>query len=108
MLLASRFGVALLASLLLAGTVLAVEGDVIFRREGASESATAPSFFPHWVHRIRYKCYACHPDIFQMKTGSEKVTMAAIQEGKYCGVCHNGDIAWGVGMDTCNRCHAGQ
>ncbi len=86
---------------------LAVEGDVVFKREGG-EGGIPAAVFPHWVHRIRYKCYACHPSLFDMKAGANKVSMEAIQEGKGCGACHNGKIAWGVSFDTCNRCHVGQ
>ncbi len=91
-------------SCLLAASALAVEGDVVFKRqEGAP--GTPPATFPHWVHRIRYKCYACHPAVFEMKAGANAITMDAIREGKFCGACHNGKIAWEVGFDTCNRCH---
>jgi c(7)-type cytochrome triheme protein len=92
---------------LLLGVALAAEGDVVFKREGG-EAGTAPTVFPHWVHRIRYKCYACHPEIFEMKAGANKVTMEAIRGGKFCGTCHNGKIAWGVTFETCNRCHVGK
>lgn len=95
-------GVALAS--LLVGAALAVDGDVVFKRKD-SEGGTPAAVFPHWIHRIRYKCYACHPDLFAMKAGSAPVTMEAMQEGKFCGACHNGKIAWGVAFDTCNRCH---
>ncbi len=85
----------------------AVEGDVVFQRKGG-EGGTPPATFPHWVHRIRYKCYACHDSIFKMKAGDNEVTMDAIGEGKSCGACHNGKTAWGVTFETCNRCHVGQ
>ncbi len=88
-------------------SVRAVEGDVVFKREGG-EGGTPAAIFPHWIHRIRYKCYACHPAPFEMKAGANKVSMDAIQEGKFCGACHNGTIAWAVSFDTCSRCHVGQ
>jgi c(7)-type cytochrome triheme protein len=91
----------------LAPVVLAVEGDVVFPRQ-VGPGGTPPAVFPHWFHRIRYKCYACHPQIFQMKAGADAITMDAITQGKFCGTCHNGKIAWGVGFDTCNRCHVGK
>ncbi len=97
----------LLATALLAGVALAVEGDVVFQRKG--EQGTNPAaVFPHWVHRIRYKCYACHPSPFRMEAGANQISMELIQEGKSCGVCHNGKRTWGVSFATCNRCHAGQ
>ena len=65
-----------------AALAAAAEGDVVFKREGG-EGGIAPTVFPHWVHRIRYKCYACHPTIFEMRAGANKVSMDAIQEGKF-------------------------
>lgn len=88
----------------------AVEGDVTIPRKGAgaeeaAKSGTPPAVFPHWIHRIRYKCYACHPAVFEMKAGSNPITMDAITDGKFCGICHDGKTAWSVGFETCNRCH---
>ena len=91
-----------------ATTALAVEGDVVFKREGAKESGTLPAVFRHWFHRIRYKCYACHPALFQMKAGADKISMSAIEEGKFCGACHNGKAAWAMTIESCNRCHTGE
>ncbi len=89
---------------LAAGVALAVEGDVAFKRKGG-EGGIPPASFPHWIHRIRYKCYACHDAIFKMKQGENDVTMDAIGEGKFCGACHNGKVAWAASFETCNRCH---
>ena len=86
------------------GAALAAEGDIVFK-PGAGDGGISPAIFPHWIHRLRYKCYACHPALFEMKTGANKVSMDAIQEGKFCGTCHNDKIAWGVTFETCNRCH---
>lgn len=87
--------------------LLAVLGDIVFQIDDESRG-TPPAMFPHWVHRARYKCYACHPAVFEMKAGANPITMDAIRAGQYCGVCHDGDTAWGVGFDTCNRCHIGE
>ncbi len=103
----SRLAAGLLMASLLVSPAVAVEGDVVFKREGG-ESGTPAAVFPHWIHRIRYKCYACHPGLFEMKAGVNKISMDAIQQDKFCGVCHNGKMAWGVTFETCNRCHAGK
>jgi c(7)-type cytochrome triheme protein len=103
----SQLATALFLSSVLVGVALAVEGDVVFKRE-SGEMGTQLAVFPHWKHRIRYKCYACHPSLFEMKAGADKVSMAAIQEGQFCGVCHNGTTAWAVSIDTCNQCHVGK
>ncbi len=66
---------------------------------------TPPSVFPHWFHRIRFKCSSCHPAIFEMKAGSNPITMTALRRGEFCASCHNGTIAFEVGFTTCVRCH---
>jgi c(7)-type cytochrome triheme protein len=52
------------------------------------------------------KCNDCHTKIFQMKKGSTKITMADMNAGKNCGVCHNGEKAF-KSSDTanCAKCH---
>ena len=64
-----------------------------------------PAKFPHWIHRMNFKCYVCHNAIFQMKAGADDITMDKIQAGKFCGVCHNGKTAFQVKFETCPRCH---
>jgi len=44
---------------------LSAPGDVTVRRTGNSEAYKA-AVFPHWIHEIRYRCYACHPAPFKM------------------------------------------
>lgn len=107
LILIARLVTAILALGVLGGAALAVDGDVTLRREGG-EGPIAAAVFPHWIHRIRYRCYACHPAPFEMKAGANRISMDAIQAGKFCGTCHNGKIAWEVSFETCNRCHAAQ
>lgn len=69
-------------------------------------SASLPeAVFPHWVHRIRYECKACHMDLFEPKAGANAVTMAEISAGEACGSCHNGKAAFAAGFGNCFRCH---
>lgn len=112
-----RFAVAKLQSSLVAGaflsilcatTALAVLGDIPFERKGQSaEDAVEipPAVFPHWFHRIRFRCYVCHPDVFVMKRGANSITMDDIRAGKFCGQCHNGGVAWGLSFEVCALCH---
>ena len=86
----------------------AAVGDINFQRDGGVTDGTAPAVFPHWKHRIHYRCYACHPAIFQMKAGATKITMEEMLQGKNCGTCHNGKQAWEVNFDTCPKCHKGE
>ncbi len=103
--------VALLGSALIVLIVvpegLTVYGDIVFERK-TEVSDTPVAVFPHWVHRIRYRCNVCHPAIFELKRGADPVSMEAMGNGRFCAVCHNGKIAWGISFDTCNRCHVAQ
>lgn len=103
-------GVLLLAVLLMVGggTVFGALGDLVFERQEGGQVGSGsiqPAVFPHWVHRARYRCYVCHPAIFEMELGSTEITMEKIREGELCGKCHNGRIAFNVEFQTCARCH---
>jgi c(7)-type cytochrome triheme protein len=80
--------------------------DVVLNRRSEKEGVR-PVVFPHWFHRIRFQCRVCHHELnFKMRVGSNDVTMNEISEGKFCGACHNGNIAWGA--DRCDLCHSGK
>ena len=54
------------------------------------------------------KCADCHikPKLFAMKKGGDKITMAAMNEGKFCGACHDGNKAFSVKAPAnCVKCH---
>ena len=80
-------------------------GDIVMNLE-AEKAEMPPVVFPHWFHRIRFKCKVCHEEIFVMRAGANHVTMIEIIKGNYCGKCHNGRIAWAPLY--CDRCHAGK
>jgi c(7)-type cytochrome triheme protein len=61
--------------------------------------------FPHWVHRIRFRCKVCHMKIFEPRVGSNEITMKSIGDGEHCGNCHNGRTAFAAGFGNCQRCH---
>lgn len=72
----------------------------------AEKAGMRPVIFPHWFHRIRFTCNVCHnSEGFIMKVGANDITMAALVDGKFCGMCHNSEIAWG--LDRCDTCHSG-
>ena len=76
-----------------------VDFDVIFKN-----TASMPYVrFPHLPHTKWLTCKNCHPGIFLPQRGGNFVTMAAIIEGEYCGVCH-GKVAFPP--LECNRCHS--
>jgi len=74
-------------------------------RSSMEKAGVKAVVFPHWFHRIRFKCKVCHENIFIMKRGQNNISMRRIMEGEACGVCHNGQIAWEALY--CERCHAG-
>lgn len=72
----------------------------------ADAAGMRPVVFPHWYHRIRFRCKVCHADLgFAFKAGGNKITMAKIIDGQFCGACHNGEISWSV--ENCGMCHSG-
>lgn len=85
----------------------AAPGDIQFQREGVEAGAEGfpAAIFPHWVHRIRYRCDACHAETFKMERGSSEVSMEIIGRGESCGQCHNGTEAFDVDFQNCVRCH---
>ena len=55
-----------------------------------------------------FQCADCHtkPKLFEMKKGGDKMTMAAMNEGKFCGTCHDGKKAFSVKAPAdCAKCH---
>lgn len=85
--------------------VPAEPGDITFVRQAAGMDDVPPAVFPHWVHRMAYKCQACHETPFKMKAGENLVTMDEIQDGQWCGACHDGKTAFISNLSTCARCH---
>lgn len=86
-------------------TVQAEYGDVVLNKH-AENNGMRPVIYPHWFHRIRFRCKVCHSELgFEMRAGGNDVTMADIIDGKFCGMCHNGEVAWSV--EHCDRCHTG-
>jgi c(7)-type cytochrome triheme protein len=83
-----------------------VIGDVVLDRRSTANEVD-PVVFPHWKHRIRFKCYACHPDPFEMRAGANDISMDAMRQGQFCARCHNGQVAFPISFDTCRTCHPG-
>lgn len=88
------------------GDTLAVDGSSIAGNAvGVSTASLPKAQFPHWVHRIRYRCKTCHMEIFEPEAGTNAITMVDIGNGEACGQCHDGDTAFEPQMDNCERCH---
>ena len=85
---------------------MAEYGDVVINNY-SDAAGMRPVVFPHWFHRIRFRCKVCHADLgFKFKAGGNDINMYKIIEGKYCGACHNGNVAWSV--KNCILCHSGK
>lgn len=108
--LATARRIALAMCLLLGGLVgstaaHAEYGDIVINNY-SDEAGMRPAVFPHWFHRIRFRCKVCHADLgFKFEAGGNKINMLKIIDGEFCGACHNGEIAWST--ENCNLCHSG-
>jgi c(7)-type cytochrome triheme protein len=79
-------------------------GDVVINNY-SDAAGMRPVVFPHWFHRVRFRCKVCHADLgFQFKAGGNQINMLKIIDGQFCGACHNGELAWSV--ENCNLCHS--
>ncbi|MDP4299109.1 c(7)-type cytochrome triheme domain-containing protein [Leptothrix discophora] len=103
-----RRAAVLLLALLLAGLAPLAQaeyGDVVINQRSDAEGVR-PVVFPHWFHRIRFRCKVCHQELgFEMRAGANRVRMNDIVDGQFCGACHNNVVAWGP--DRCDLCHSG-
>lgn len=80
-------------------------GDVVMN-EFSDDAGMRPVVFPHWFHRIRFRCKVCHGDLgFKFEAGGNGINMLKIIDGEYCGACHDGDVAWSI--ENCDLCHSG-
>jgi len=83
-------------------------GNVVMHTK-TRKAGVAPVVFAHWSHRARYTCRVCHQELgFSMRAGDSGITRSQYLAGKYCGACHNGQIAFS-GADgptpQCKKCH---
>jgi c(7)-type cytochrome triheme protein len=68
--------------------------------------------FSHKVHveETGLSCDMCHSGLFEMSAlavqGKSDFTMKGLEEGKYCGSCHNGSMAF-ASNTRCASCHSG-
>jgi c(7)-type cytochrome triheme protein len=61
------------------------------------------AIFSHQLHTSMFECKDCHTAVFKYKKGGSGMKMDAIYQNKFCGKCHNGQIAFGP--SECQRCH---
>lgn len=60
--------------------------------------------FSHDKHLEMYSCYECHVKIYNAGTNNKRYSMAQMEKGNSCGVCHDGTTGFSVKGD-CDRCH---
>ena len=80
-------------------------GNVLITRQ-TGDLVTPTVSFSHWSHRTRYTCRVCHFELeFAMQVNATEITEQDNRAGKYCGTCHNGEIAFGHTKENCVYCH---
>lgn len=68
--------------------------------------------FSHKTHveQKGLSCDLCHSKFFEMEAlkiqGKSDFTMEGLAQGKYCGACHNGTMAF-ASNTRCASCHSG-
>ena len=82
-------------------------GDIVYTKP------VKAVLFSHKAHvlNLGLQCAWCHDETFQMEAGAMEdsgtsVDMASLCNERYCGTCHNGDIAFST-TTQCARCHIG-
>lgn len=76
-----------------------IDLDIVFKVKGDLPDVV----YPHYPHTQWLSCSNCHPKIFIMQAGANKITMKKIEEGQFCGRCH-GVVAFP--LSNCTRCHS--
>jgi c(7)-type cytochrome triheme protein len=102
---------AILVSLTLAGTVGAGEKT----KHGGEITYTKPVKSVQFSHKVHVEqkgltCDMCHAGTFEMQAlkaqNNPDFTMESLYQGKYCGACHNGTMAFAANT-RCASCHSG-
>ncbi|MCX8023466.1 MAG: cytochrome c3 family protein [Syntrophorhabdaceae bacterium] len=80
-------------------------GDIYFKIGGK----TGDVVFSHETHvkDADIKCNVCHIRLYTTKEKHKRITMAQMEKGRSCGMCHNGEKAFSVKSD-CTSCHKKQ
>jgi len=90
--------------LLVASPVLAAAFPSALRIPPRSDRpAPPPALFSHRTHAT-FACQSCHPSTFPQAAAG--FTHREMSEGRFCGGCHDGRLAFAIGGATCTRCHA--
>jgi c(7)-type cytochrome triheme protein len=94
----------LLSLIFIPATLLAVPSGQIITWEGGGQGTVRFEGDEH--AEKEYKCESCHPSLFPMKKGSAKMTMNLLNNGRFCGSCHNGKVAFSTSdLQKCHECY---
>ncbi len=81
-------------------------GNLLIDRTSTAQGVK-PVSFSHWTHRLRYTCRVCHTELeFDMAAGVTEISCDDIKDGRYCGACHDGKLAFKP-EGNCKYCHNG-
>jgi c(7)-type cytochrome triheme protein len=73
------------------------------RRDPGRAPAVPAALFSHRGHAT-FGCQACHPAVFPQAPLA--FTHEEMRAGRYCGACHDGDVAFAIAGAACGGCHA--
>ena len=97
-----------LGSVPVSGAEVPVPAD--FSYEATKPLTPVPFSHKFHVTEKKLQCPECHvkPKLFEMKklAASSQMKMAKLNEGQFCGTCHNGEKAFATkDAKACARCH---
>jgi len=101
-----------LASLTLFSVVTFAAEEVFHGGDVLYSKPVKAVLFSHKLHveDMGFDCESCHDKLFEMASlaAEEKpdFNMDGLYAGKYCGGCHNGEMAF-ASNTQCARCHIG-
>jgi c(7)-type cytochrome triheme protein len=84
---------------------LAIPATIRIPRSASARPFAPPvrALFSHPVHELQ-RCYQCHPSVFPQ--AQLAFTHADMDQGRFCGACHEGKKAPAVASYPCEICHA--
>jgi c(7)-type cytochrome triheme protein len=60
------------------------------------------------MHRVHYTCRVCHSELgFSLFANTTEITEEDNRQGRFCGACHNDELAFGHSEGNCGKCHNG-
>lgn len=80
-------------------------GNILIDRVSTNKGVKAVTF-SHWSHRTEYTCRVCHLELeFNMILNTTEISEEDNRNGRFCGACHDGKIAFDHSQKNCKKCH---